>query len=222
MKQVIKLNAVSKEYYRGGVPFMAVDNVTLDITSGDYVNIIGRSGSGKSTLLNIAAGMLSPSSGSVEVCGSVLSQSDDETISRIRNDKIGFIPQGDSALPNLTVLENIMLPFCMYPHGGDGEGYARILLEKFGIEKLAHALPHELSGGELRRALIARALINRPEIIIADEPTSNLDTHSAENVMQIFSALNSEGLTLLIVSHDMDTLKYGIRVLSMNDGKLTS
>ena len=221
MKQVIKLNAVSKEYYRGGVPFMAVDNVTLDITSGDYVNIIGRSGSGKSTLLNIAAGMLSPSSGSVEVCGSLLSQSDDDTISRIRNDKIGFIPQGDSALPNLTVLENVMLPFCMYPHGGDGEGYARILLEKFGIEKLAHVLPHELSGGELRRALIARALINRPEIIIADEPTSNLDAHSAENVMQIFSALNSEGLTLLIVSHDLDTLKYGKRVLTMNDGKLT-
>ena len=222
MKQVIKLNAVCKEYYRGGVPFMAVDNVTLDITSGDYVNIIGRSGSGKSTLLNIAAGMLSPSSGSVEVCGSVLSQSDDETISRIRNDKIGFIPQGDSALPNLTVLENIMLPFCMYPHGGDGEGYARILLEKFGIEKLAEAFPHELSGGELRRALIARALINRPEIVIADEPTSNLDAHSSENVMEIFSALNSEGLTLLIVSHDLDTLKYGKRVLTMNDGKLTS
>ena len=222
MKQVIKLNAVCKEYYRGGVPFMAVDNVTLDITSGDYVNIIGRSGSGKSTLLNIAAGMLSPSSGSVEVCGSLLSQSDDDTISRIRNDKIGFIPQGDSALPNLTVLENIMLPFCMYPHDEDGEGYARTLLEKLGITKLAEALPHELSGGELRRALIARALINRPEIVIADEPTSNLDAHSAENVMQIFSALNSEGLTLLIVSHDLYTLKYGKRVLTMNDGKLTS
>ena len=220
MGQIVKLNSVSKKYYRGGVPFMAVDNINLEINTGDYINIIGRSGSGKSTLLNIIAGILSPSSGSVEICGSLLNQSDDETLSRIRNDKIGFIPQGDSALQNLSVIENILLPFCIYPHGGDGEGYAKILLEQFGISNLADSYPAELSGGELRRALIARALINRPEIVIADEPTSDLDTQSTSRIMEIFSRLNSEGLTLLIVSHDLDTIKYGKKVFTMSDGKI--
>ena len=115
-----------------------------------------------------------------------------------------------------------MLPFCLYPHGGDGEGYARILLEKFGIDGLADSYPSELSGGELRRVLIARALINHPEIVIADEPTSDLDTQTTGSIMKIFSELNAEGITLLIVSHDMDTLKYGKKVYTMNDGRLTS
>ena len=222
MHTVVKLKDICKKYYRGGVSFNAVDNVSLDIYAGDYVNIIGRSGSGKSTLLNITAGMLSPSSGSMEVCGVSFSQADDDTLSRLRNDKIGFIPQGDSSLPNLNVLENIMLPFCLYPHGGDGEGYARILLEKFGIDRLANSYPSELSGGELRRVLIARALINHPEIVIADEPTSDLDTQTTCSIMKIFSELNAEGITLLIVSHDMDTLKYGKKVYTMNNGRLTS
>ena len=222
MQTVLKLRDICKKYYRGGIPFNAVDNVSLDVCTGDYINIIGRSGSGKSTLLNIAAGILSPSSGSAEVCGVTLSHADDDTLSRLRNDKIGFIPQGDSSLPNLNVLENIMLPFCLYPHGGDGEGYARILLEKFGIDGLADSYPSELSGGELRRVLIARALINHPEIVIADEPTSDLDTQTTGSIMKIFSELNAEGITLLIVSHDMDTLKYGKKVYTMNDGKLTS
>ena len=222
MHTVVKLKDICKKYYRGGVSFNAVDNVSLDIYAGDYVNIIGRSGSGKSTLLNITAGMLSPSSGSMEVCGVSFSQANDDTLSRLRNDKIGFIPQGDSSLPNLNVLENIMLPFCLYPHVGDGEGYARILLEKFGIDGLADSYPSELSGGELRRVLIARALINHPEIVIADEPTSDLDTQTTGSIMKIFSELNAEGITLLIVSHDMDTLKYGKKVYTMNDGRLTS
>ena len=222
MHAIVKLKDICKKYYRGGVSFNAVDNVSLDIYAGDYVNIIGRSGSGKSTLLNITAGMLSPSSGSMEVCGVSFSQADDDTLSHLRNDKIGFIPQGDSSLPNLNVLENIMLPFCLYPHGGDGEGYARILLEKFGIDMLAYSYPSELSGGELRRVLIARALINHPEIVIADEPTSDLDTQTTGSIMKIFSELNAEGITLLIVSHDMDTLKYGKKVYTMNDGRLTS
>ena len=222
MHAIVKLKDICKKYYRGGVSFNAVDNVSLDIYAGDYVNIIGRSGSGKSTLLNIAAGMLSPSSGSTEVCGVSFSQANDDTLSRLRNDKIGFIPQGDSSLPNLNVLENVMLPFCLYPHGGDGEGYAHVLLEKFGINRLADSYPSELSGGELRRVLIARALINHPEIVIADEPTSDLDTQTTGSIMKIFSELNAEGITLLIVSHDMDTLKYGKKVYTMNDGRLTS
>ncbi len=220
---ILRIKNLCKEYKRNNLSFMAVNNVNLEIEEGDFVNIIGRSGSGKSTLLNIAAGMLSPSSGVVEFNGETLTGKSDYELSRIRNDKIGFIPQGASALGNLTVMENIVLPFYLWPHGGDAEGHARILLERFEISNLAESYPSELSGGELRRVLIARALINDPKIIIADEPTADLDSKSSENIMKTFAKLNQdENITLLIVSHDLDTLKYGKRILEMNDGKLFS
>ena len=221
MSEILKLNDVSKKYFRGSVPFLAVDGVNLTIESGDFVNIIGRSGSGKSTLINIAAGMLTPTSGSVELFGESLAGRDDTYLSRLRNNRIGFIPQGMSLLPNLTVLENVVLPFFMYPHGGDGEGYGRIMLDKMEILHLSDSYPAELSGGEMRRAVIARALVNRPEIVIADEPTSDLDIISAQNIMNIFASLNSEGLALLVVSHDLEAVKYGKRVFTMNSGTLT-
>ena len=221
MSEIMRLHNVSKEYVRGGLPFLAVKDVNLTIESGDFVNIIGRSGSGKSTLINMAAGMLTPTSGSVELFGEFLGGKDDEYLSRLRNDKIGFIPQGMSLLPNLTVLENVVLPFFMYPHGGDGEGYGKIMLDRMEILNLADAYPEELSGGEKRRAVIARAMVNRPEIVIADEPTSDLDVISAQNIMKIFAELNNDGLTLLIVSHDLESIKYGRRVFTMENGTLT-
>ncbi len=228
MAAILSFDNVCREYRRGNVPFFAVDHVSLSIEAGDFVNIIGRSGSGKSTLLNMAAGMLSPTSGSIYLEDEKLSGRDDASLSRLRNDKIGFVPQGASALPNLTVLENVVLPFCLWPHGGDGsagnplrgEGAGRLLLERFGIAHLADAYPAELSGGELRRALIARALMNHPEIVIADEPTSDLDVESSASIMETFTKLNGEGMTLLLVSHDLDTLKYGKRVFTMSEGKL--
>ncbi len=209
------------EYARGSKKFLALDNVSLEINAGDFVNIIGRSGSGKSTLLNIMAGMLTPTSGKVYFHGEDISGKTDAELSRIRNDSIGFIPQGASALPALNVMENIILPRSLYHHDVDAEEYARELLERFGIGHISRSYPEELSGGELRRALIARALINRPEIIIADEPVSDLDVNSADEVMRIFAGLNNEGVTLLVVSHDLDTLKYGNKVYTMNAGKLT-
>ena len=221
MSEILRLHDVSREYVRGGVPFLAVNHVNLTLDSGDFVNIIGRSGSGKSTLVNIAAGMLTPTSGSVELFGEDLAGKSDVYLSRLRNDRIGFIPQGMSLLPNLTVLENVVLPFFMYPHGGDGEGYGRIMLDRMEILHLADSYPAELSGGEMRRAVIARAMVNRPEIVIADEPTSDLDVISAQNIMNIFAELNSEGLTLLVVSHDLEAVKYGRRVFTMNNGTLT-
>ena len=221
MSAILKLNDVRKEYKRGNVPFFAVDQVNLTIEAGDFVHIIGRSGSGKSTLLNIAAGMLTPTSGTVELDGESLSGKDDAALSRLRNEKIGFVPQGASALPTLSALENVVLPFCLWPHEGDGEKAGRLLLERFGIACLADSYPKELSGGELRRVLIARALINRPKILIADEPTSDLDVESAAGLMEIFAKLNDEGVTLLLVSHDLDTLRYGKRVFTMSEGKLT-
>ena len=132
---------------------------------------------------------LKPCPGSVELLGQNLADLGDARLSRLRCDAIGFIPQGPSALPGLTVLENVLLPFVLWPHGGDGEGAARLLLSRFGIEGLADAYPEDLSGGELRRALIARALVNRPSIVIADEPTSDLDAVSRRGVMECLAAL---------------------------------
>lgn len=220
MTAVLNLKDLCKEYSRGGQSFFAVDHASLTVESGDFVSIVGRSGSGKSTLLNMAAGMLAPTSGSVELDGVHLGGKGDAQLSRLRCDRIGFIPQGAAALPNLTVLENVMLPFCLYPRGGDGEGAARMLLERFGIAKAASAYPRELSGGELRRALIARALINRPRLVIADEPVSDLDVENTRGIMEEFVRLNAAGVTVLMVSHDPSTLKYGRRVLTMKDGRL--
>lgn len=221
MGAILRLKDICKKYERGGASFLAVDHADLEVEEGGFVHIIGRSGSGKSTLLNIAAGMLPPDSGTVELAGMSLTGKKDAELSRIRNDRIGFIPQGASALPALTVLENVMLPFCLYPHSGDGEGYARLLLERFEVAHLAESRPGELSGGELRRVLIARALINRPRLIIADEPTSDLDAASTHIVMESLSALNADGIALLIVSHDLETLKYGKKVCTMCEGRLT-
>ena len=221
MPYVLQITNLCKEYTRRSVPFKAVNNVSLSINTGDFINIIGRSGSGKSTLLNMTAGMLTPTSGSIELDGENFSGKNDSELSKIRNEKIGFIPQGASALPNFTVIENILLPFYLWAHGGDGEGFAYILLERLGISHLANSYPSELSGVELRRVLIARALINNPKIIIADEPTSDLDIDSTKNIMEIFVNLNKEGITFLIVSHDFATLKYGNRIYTMNDGVLT-
>ena len=220
MDKLIEVKNLYKEYERNNHKFSALNNINFTINSGDFINIIGRSGSGKSTLLNIIAGMLSPTSGNIFFRGQDITSKRDSKLAQFRNNNIGFIPQGASALPNLTILENVLLPFFIHPHNGDGEGYARILLEKFGINHLIDSYPYELSGGELRRALIARALINHPEIIIADEPVSDLDINSAKEVMKIFADLNHEGVTLLIVSHDLESLKYGNEIYTMDNGIL--
>ena len=219
---MLSIKNLCKEYSRNNKKFLALDNINLEIKSGDFINIIGRSGSGKSTLLNIIAGMSSPSSGNIYFHGEDIAKKNDYELSQIRNNKLGFIPQGASALANFTVIENILLPFYLYHHDGEDkiEQYAKTLLERFNIAQLADSFPMDLSGGELRRALIARALINHPEIIIADEPVSDLDINSAHEVMKIFAELNSEGVTLLIVSHDLESLKFGNRVFTMESGRL--
>lgn len=220
MGTILKIHNLRKEYMRGGVPFNAVDNVSLTVENGDFVNIIGRSGSGKSTLLNLTTGMLSPTSGEIELDGLPLAGKSDRELSKIRNSSIGFISQGEPTLPNLTILENVMLPFYLYPRTGDGRGRAELLLERFGIADTADNFPRELSGGELRRALIARALMNRPKLVIADEPTSDLDVESTRAIMEEFARLNEEGVTLLVVSHDLDTLCYGKTVYTMESGRI--
>ncbi len=217
---ILKAEGLTKEYTRGSRKFNAVNNVSLEVEKGDFINIIGKSGSGKSTLINMLSGMITPTQGSIYLNGNNIVDKSDDDVSLIRNEHIGFIPQLSATLPYLTVIENVCLPFFTYKREGDVAGKAMIVLEKLGIEELAHSYPRELSGGELRRVLIARAMINDPYIIIADEPTSDLDVESTKEVMEMLKRINDEGTTLLIVSHELDTLHYGKKVYTMKSGEL--
>lgn len=209
-----------KEYKRRGKTFRAVDDIDLEIGSGELVMIEGESGSGKTTLLNLLTGLTDPTSGSVTIEGKDLKSLDDKAISGIRNEKIKYIPQGESLLSSLTVKENILFPFVV---GGKNIPSGERLLEvagKLGILELLDEYPSELSGGEMRRVTIARAVINRPSLIIADEPTGSLDSVNTSKVMDIFKTIAEEGTAVIVVTHQKETLRYASRVLSMEKGKL--
>jgi putative ABC transport system ATP-binding protein len=218
---LLELRGLTKEYKRGGKAFNAVNGVTLSVRRGDFISIIGRSGSGKSTLLNMSAGLLKPSAGTVIFDGQDIFSLADKSISLLRNERIGFVPQGASLLSNFTVLENVCMPWFFFKREGKPEERALVLLEKTGISHLAASYPKELSGGEMRRAAIARALINHPDIIIADEPTSDLDAETTAEVMRLLSAIAKGGTAVLIVTHELDTLSYGNKVYLMNEGNLS-
>ena len=209
-----------KEYKRRGKSFRAVDDIDFQIGSGEFVMIEGESGSGKTTLLNLLTGLTDPTSGSVSIEGKDLKDFDDKGISGIRNEKVKYIPQGESLLSSLTVKENILFPFVI--GGGERPSDERLLevAEKLGISDLLDEYPSDLSGGEMRRATIARAVINRPSLIIADEPTGSLDSSNTSKVMDIFKAISEEGTAVIVVTHQKETLKYASRVLSMEKGRL--
>lgn len=218
---VLTLKNLTKEYMRGNSSFYAVDNVSLLIGKNDIVTIIGRSGSGKTTLLNMIAGLIKPTSGSIIVDGQDILTLSDKNISLYRNSKIGYVPQGNTALGNLTVLDNVLLPFYLCKNEGDPTSKAISLLEQLGIPHLAEMFPKHLSGGELRRVFIARALINDPLILIADEPTSDVDAKTTVEIMELFSKIAKHGVSILFVTHDLETIKYGNSVYIMDEGKLT-
>ncbi len=217
---LLKLEQLTRNYNRNGREFSAVSNVDFTLNDGDFVSIIGRSGSGKTTLLNTICGLVSPTSGKVLLDDEDLYLKKEDEISIIRNTKIGYIPQQSTLLGNLSVLENICLPFFLYPREGDPLGKAQLYLQKLGIENIRDSYPKHLSGGEKKRVLIARAMLNDPQIIIADEPTSDLDVESTKEVMNIFKELNEEGTTLLLVTHEIDTVSYAKDVYTMIDGEL--
>jgi putative ABC transport system ATP-binding protein len=217
---LIELRELSKEYKRGGRAFNAVNRANLSVEPGDFISVIGRSGSGKTTLLNMGAGLLSPSQGSVLFEGKDIYALRDKEISYLRNEKIGYVPQGQSLLSNFTIFDNVCIPWFLFKREGDVERRAFILLEKVGICHLAASYPKELSGGEMRRAAIARALINRPRLLIADEPTGDLDAQTTVEIMRLFSDIAQEGTAILIVTHELDTLNYGNKTYSMDAGNL--
>ncbi len=217
----LEIKGLTKEYKRGKSTFKAVNNVDLSISSGNFVSIIGRSGSGKSTLLNMITSLIIPTSGSIEIDGQNIQSLKDKSASLYRNEKIGYIPQGYNTLSNFTILDNVRLPFFFFKREGDAFEKAMKLLEQVGISHLAKVYPKQLSGGELRRVSIARALINDPDILIADEPTGDLDSQTTADIMELFSEISQNGTAILMVTHELDTVDYGSSVYVMDSGILT-
>ena len=201
----------------------ALAGVTLEISPGEFVSIVGPSGSGKSTLLHIIGGLDSPTKGNIIVDGQDLSQASDSELSSYRNKKVGFVFQTFNLQPTYTALENVALPlvFARVPLGKRNQ-IAREALDTVGLGDRVRHKPSELSGGERQRVGIARALVNNPRILLADEPTGNLDSKARERIMELLTRLNKErGLTLVLVTHDLESARNANRMLQMHDGKLT-
>ena len=197
-----------------------LDPLDFELKCGKMIEITGRSGSGKSTLLNMLAGMLTPTSGKVLLDDTDLYALDEKSLSRLRNEKIGLIPQGHTALLSLTVLENVILPAILYHKDAQPEERAKELLEKVGIGNLANAKPNELSGGELRRMAISRAMLLHPGILLADEPTAGLDNENTLAVLSLLRIAADDGAAVLLVTHENEAAQYADQVYTMDGGKL--
>ena len=210
-----------KEYTQGEQLIMALDHICFSIASGEFISITGRSGSGKSTLLNVLAGLTIPTSGSVLLEGKDLFTLSDDEISMYRNSRIGCVPQVSSILANLTVLDNVRLPFHLAKRKGDSSVEALRLLRLVGIEKLAARMPKRLSGGQLKRVVIARALMNEPDFLFADEPTGDLDAQTTEEIISVFKKMTDEGVAVLMVTHDLDVTEYTDSRYKMDRGVLS-
>ena len=220
MESIIKTENLSKSFKRGSNTLFAVKNVNFTLEEGDFVNIIGRSGSGKSTFLNLLSGLLKPTEGKIFAKGKDMSDFSDREISKYRNEVIGFVPQSLGTLPNLNVLENVSLPYYLFKRDDSAYEKAAMLLDEMGILHLKDDFPKNLSGGELKRVLIARSMINSPELLILDEPTSDLHKNTTMEIMDLLKKINSKGTALIIVTHELDILKYGNTLCQMEDGSL--
>ncbi len=216
--------SIMKDFPRAGKSsccFTAVQPLDLELESGKMIEITGRSGSGKSTLLNMLSGMLTPTSGRVLLDGTDLYALDEKALSRLRNERIGLIPQGHTALLSLTVLENVLLPAVLYRREAPPEDRARELLSLVGIAQLSDAAPDELSGGELRRMAVARALLLGPGVILADEPTAGLDTENTLAVLALLRRAADDGAAVLLVTHESEAAQFADLVYTMDGGRLT-
>ena len=220
---MIELKGVSKTYELGGEKIVALDNINLTVDKGDYVAIMGPSGSGKSTLANIIGGLDVPDQGEVLVDGQSLASVNDKLMSAYRNKKIGFIFQSFNLQPVYTALENVMIPLVfsqMAPN--ERRKRAEDCLKLVGLADRMNHRPNQLSGGQRQRVCIARALANNPEVIIADEPTGNLDSKKGEEIVQILDELNQRmGVTIIVITHDQNVAKAAKKILTIKDGKIS-
>jgi putative ABC transport system ATP-binding protein len=225
MPPVVQIDEIHKIYSSGEVPVHAVRGVTLTIAQGEFVAIMGASGSGKSTLMNLLGCLDRPSQGRYLLDGTDVSQLDRNQLADIRNQKLGFVFQGFNLLARTTALENVELPM-LYGrrHFSSGEIHARAhrCLETVGLANRADHFPSQLSGGQQQRVAIARALVNDPQVLLADEPTGNLDSKTSVEIMGVFQKLNEQGITIVMVTHELDIAHYCKRNLIMRDGRLVS
>ena len=220
---VLLAHDLSKDYPMNGEAVHALRGISLDVRSGEYVAVVGPSGSGKSTLLQLIGGIDIPSRGSVEIMGTSLSSLSDRQLTRLRLDRLGFVFQRFHLLPVLTARENVELP--MAEAGMKGRERVARALELLGYVGLRHRAGHmvtQLSGGEMQRVAIARALANRPALLLADEPTGELDAATGEEILTLFSRLNRDGTTLVVVTHDARLAAQAGRVIHMLDGRIKS
>ncbi len=219
---MIKANKISKSFIRTKGEsniFYAVNEMDLEIEDGNFIIIIGKSGSGKTTLINMLSGLLTPSSGNVLINDTDIYSLNDKNRSLFRNKNIGFIPQGQTGLQNLTILENILLPTLIYEKD-DKKDLAIKLLNDLDIIDLKDSYPNELSGGELRRMAIARSIIMNPSIIFADEPTGDLDEANTKIVLDILRKIANSGKTIIMVTHDKDAISYADIIYKMENGTI--
>ncbi len=218
---MIQVSNLTKIYSTGAEPVAALKNVNLEVKTGEFVSIMGPSGSGKSTLMNLLGCLDTPTSGSYKLDGIEVSTLNDNSMARVRNRKIGFIFQNFNLLPRMTVLRNVEVPM-LYAGINARERTRRAVsaLERVGLANRVGHRPNQISGGQVQRVAIARALVNEPSVLLADEPTGNLDTRSGEEIMAIFQDLNRGGATIVLVTHERDIALHSSRIFHFRDGSL--
>jgi ABC-type lipoprotein export system ATPase subunit len=219
---MIGVRSLTKTYSVDGQALKAVDNVSFAVDKSEMISIIGHSGSGKTTLLSLIGGLTKPDSGQVMIDGVNLWSMNDDRLSEFRNRKMNFIYQFSSLIPTLTTIENVLLPTAFGDYSGDIGGYARELIRTVGLEDKTNSYPSHLSGGQQRRVAIARAFINSPEIILADEPTGDLDEETEKEVIRLFHRMNEEkGITFIIVTHNREIADQAKKRFKMTNGVLS-
>jgi len=220
---MIKLQDVIKDYQTGKVSFRALNGVNLNISKGDYVGLVGPSGSGKSTLMNLIGCLDVPTSGKYFLEGDDVATFNNNRLADLRNTKIGFVFQAFNLLPYATAFENIEIPLIFSKtKGAARKKRINELLELVGLSDKSNNKPTEMSGGEMQRVAIARALANEPDLILADEPTGNLDSKSGEAIVNIFDLLSKDGKTIMIITHDVNIAKHTNRIIYIKDGQIES
>ncbi len=222
-RTIISATNITKEYPLGKGTVKVLKGISLQVEEGSFLSIMGPSGAGKSTLMHILGCLDTPTSGTYILDGEDVSKMDDAKLSRVRNAKIGFVFQAFHLIPWATALENVMLPF-LYSREvpKDALQRAKAALERMGMGKRLNHKPSELSGGQQQRVAIARAIVNNPAMIMADEPTGNLDSAASEEVMEIFKEMNREGRTIILITHDPEIAAYASKTLFIRDGVIQS
>jgi ABC-type lipoprotein export system ATPase subunit len=219
---LLSVEHVTRRYAAGETPVAAVTDVSLTLESGDFVALVGPSGCGKSTLLHLCGAMDHPTAGRIRLEGAVLSDLDDEALTRVRRERVGFVFQFFNLLPTLTVGENVALPLLLTGRRlAEAEPAARALLDRVGLGRRLRHYPAQISGGEMQRAAVARALIHQPALLVADEPTGNLDSDNGARILALLTELNREtGVTMLLATHAAEIAAGATRIVRMRDGRI--